>query len=131
MANLTLETSGATVGRQPNASALPSALDTTVVLPEIGLSIDAVRAEIDDAFSDVRRFHNLEPDEIYRLISGHSGRLAELRGQIYRVEDFHRQWKNIRVREVEPALDELYKQFTFASRVQASRELDYRMESGK
>lgn len=119
-------------GTRPTSQGVPGmVLDTTQVFPDVGGSIDSVRAEIDDAFNDMRMFHNREPDEVIRLISGHSSRLAELRGRIHRVEDFHRQWRGIRTREIEPALEELGKQFQMASRQLAVRELDWKMETGR
>jgi len=90
-------------------------------------SIDSVRAEINDAFDDMRAFHNTEPDQVLRYCAGHSARLAEIRVQISRIEVVHRQWKAIRVNEVEPAIDELRQQFSIASRLIAVRELDWRM----
>ena len=120
----------ATVQARP-AAAVSQLLDTTVVYPEVGLSIAGVRTEVDDAFDDIKTFHQREPDEVFRLVSGHSARLAELRGRSYRIEDRAPVWKAIRTREIEPALDELNKQFQIASRLLSVRDLDYRMEAGK
>jgi uncharacterized membrane-anchored protein len=105
-------------------------LDTSRVFPEVGGSIDSVRGEIDDAFLDMKTFVNREPDEIMRLCGGHSARLAEIRVRIQRIEDFHRQWKPIRVREVEPTLEQLQNQFQVASRLHSVREHDWRVETG-
>jgi len=105
-------------------------IDTSVVIPAIGTSIDGVRSEIDDAFTDMKQFHNMEPDEVMRLCSGHSARLSELKVRISRIEDFNRQWLPIRTRELEPTLAELTNQFANASRLVSVRELDYRMERG-
>lgn len=119
----------ATVSARPAAS--PAGLDVNLVYPEIAMSIAQVRQEIDDAFDDIKTFHQREPDEVFRLVSGHSGRLAELRGRAQRIEDRAPVWKAIRTREIEPALDELNKQFQIASRLLSVRDLDYRMETGK
>lgn len=124
--------SASAAGVRAATQAVPGmTVDTTQVFPDVGGSIDSVRGEVDDAFNDMRQFHNREPDEVIRLISGHSSRLAELRGRIHRVEDFHRQWRGIRTREIEPALEELGKQFQMASRQLAVRELDWKMETGR
>lgn len=114
------------VGGQPLAG-----LDTTRIYPQIDGSIDSVRVEIDDAFEDMKLCANSDPDEAMRLCGGHSARLSELRVRIQRVEDFHRQWKAIRTREIEPALEELANQFAIASRLHSVRELDWRMETGQ
>ena len=124
-----LDSSSAVVGVRQPTTQMPVGLDTTTVFPGLG-SIDSVRGEVDDAFADMATFHNIEPDEIMRLVGGHSARLSELRVRIQRVEDFHRQWKGVRTREIELALDELAKQFQVASRLLTVRELDFKMESG-
>lgn len=97
---------------------------------EIGGSISDVRQEIDDAFADMKTFFQQEPDAVMRLCAGHSARLNEIRVRIQRIEDVHRQWKPVRTREVEVALEELQNQFSIASRLHSVRELDYRMEQG-
>ena len=107
-----------------------SPLDTSRFDETIGGSIDTVRQEIDDAYADMRTFHNLEPDECMRMCSGHSARLSEIRVKIQRIEDYKREWKNVRTREVEPTLEELEKQYTIASRLHSVRELDFKMEGG-
>lgn len=125
-------------GRQNAASASPGAappamalLDTTVVNPIIGLSMDQARVEVNDAFEAMQNFLNAEPDDIMRLASGHSARLSYIRVQIMRVEDWDRPWKNVRIREVEPAIEELREQWKNASRLQSVRELDWKMEAGE
>lgn len=105
-------------------------LDTSVYDDVVAGSIDSVRAEIDDAFADMKTCHNQEPDTAMRFVQGHSARLSELRVRIQRVEDFKREWRNVRVREIEPALEELERQYTIASRLLSARELDWKIESG-
>lgn len=105
--------------------------DTSTYDPTIDGSIDTVRKEIDDAFEDMKQFHNMEPDQIMRLCGGQSARLSEIRVRIQRIEDYKREWKNVRTRELEPALEELERQYTIASRLHSVRELDWKMESGE
>lgn len=112
------------------ARAMPL-LDTSVQSDMVGASIDDVRTEVDDAFADMKTFHNREPDEIMRLSGGHSARISELRVRVMRIEDFQREWKSVRTRELEPCLEELERQFTIASRLHSVRELDWKMESGE
>jgi hypothetical protein len=104
-------------------------LDTSRVFLEVGGSIDSVRDEVDDAFKDMNTFLNREPDEIMRMCGGHSARLAEIRLRIHRIEDFHRQWRPIRLREIEPALDQLQNQYRIASRLHSCREFDWKVEA--
>src|SRR6478609_11097876 len=74
MATVTMEKApGATTGVRPAVQAA-SLVDLNAVYPEVGLSIAGVRAEIDDAYEDIKTFHTREPDEVFRLVSGHSGR---------------------------------------------------------
>lgn len=114
---------------QPLAAVV--AMDTARVYAEVGGSIESVRTEINDAFEDMKTFINREPDEIMRLVAGHSARLSEIRVRIQRIEDVHRLWKNVRTREVEPTLDQLGQQFTIASRLHSVREFDYAVETGE
>lgn len=104
-------------------------MNTSQMFPGVG-SIDSVRAEVDDAFADMKTFHNLEPDEVMRMAGGHSARLSEIRVQIQRIEVVARQWKAVREREVEPTIDELKNQFMIASRLHSVRELDFKMAGG-
>ncbi len=106
-------------------------LDTSEPNQTIGGSIDSVRQEIDDAFADMKEFHNEEPDRVMRISAGHSARLSELRVRIMRVEDFRREWKSVRTREIEPCIEELRNQYAIASRLHSVRELDWKMESGE
>lgn len=108
-----------------------SVTDTSQFVPEIGGSVDSVRREIDDAFADMKTFHNRQPDEIMRMAMGHSARLSELRVLAQRVEDYHRVWKLVRTREIEPALTECERQYQLGSRLHSVRELDWKMEQGE
>lgn len=120
--------------QQPTGSAAPASaftpLDTSIEDVTVGGSIASVRGEIDDAFADMKTCHNQEPDIAMRLVQGHSARLSELRVRIQRIEDFKREWKAVRTREIEPALEELERQYTIASRLHSVRELDWKIESG-
>lgn len=106
-------------------------LDTSEVNGVVGGSIDTVRQEVDDAFADMKTFLNREPDEIMRMAGGHSARLSELRVLVMRIEDFRREWRSVRTRELEPTIEELQRQYAIASRLHSVRELDWRMEAGE
>ena len=104
----------------------PAGLDTTTKYANIG-SIDDVRGEIDDAYEDMRRFYEQEPDEVMRLVSGHLARLTEISKEIRRIEMTVRQWKAIRTNEIDPAVDALFQQFQIHSRLQSVREMDWKV----
>lgn len=106
-------------------------LDFDEVDPVVGLSINQTRSEVDDACADMEKFHQMEPDEIMRRAGGHSARLSTLRIRVMRIEDFKREWKDVRTRNLEPALEQLEHQYTIASRLHSVRELDWRMEAGE
>ena len=106
-------------------------LDTSEVNGVVGGSIDSVRAEIDDAFADIVVMYQREPDEVMRMCSGHSARLSALRVLVMRIEDYRREWKTVRTRELEPTLDELRNQYEIASRLHTVREFDWRVEMGE
>lgn len=108
-----------------------AALNFDEAQPTVGGSINSVRTEVDDAFADMKSFLNREPDEMMRISAGHSARLSELRVKIMRIEDYRPEWRGVRMRDIEPCLEELQRQFTVASRLHSVRELDWRMESGE
>lgn len=121
-------------GQPAGASAAPGAIgapDTSIVIAELGGSIDSIRGEIDDAFKDMGTFLNREPDEIMRMASSHSARLSYIRVQALRIEDQYRPAHQLRVRELEPCLEELQKQWSHGSRLHSVRELDWKIESGE
>lgn len=106
-------------------------IDFDEVDPVVGVSINQARVEVDDAFKDMENFHQMEPDEIMRRSGGHSARLSFIRVRVMRIEDFKRQWKDVRIRDLEPALEQLEHQFAIASRLHSVREFDFRMEAGE
>jgi hypothetical protein len=42
-----------------------------------------------------------------------------------------REWRNVRTREIEPALEELERQYASASRLHSIRQLDFQMSGGQ
>lgn len=109
----------------PRQGVVPTAIDTTHRYARIG-SIDEVRSEIDDAFTDMRDFYISEPDEVMRKVSGHLARLAEISKEIRRVENGPaRQLKAIRTNEIDPTMKDLWEQYQIASRLLESRKIDF------
>lgn len=87
----------------------------------VGISVHQARAEVDRAFEDISLFEQMEPDEIMRRAMGHSARLSSIPIRATRIEDFKRQWKDVRKRELEPCLEELRKQWENGSRLHTVR----------
>lgn len=108
-----------------------STFDFDEVEPRVGLSVNAARDEVNDALRDMEMFHQMEPDEITRRVIGHSARLTTIRVLVMRIEDYQRQWKDLRLRELEPVLEQLRDQFSMASRLHSYREFDWRIETGE
>lgn len=117
-------------GPAPSVGQVLRRPETDQYLADVGGTIDSVRTEVDDAYEEMKTFHNRTPDEVMRLCGGHSARLSEIRMKIFRVENMHPQWRPVRTNEVEVALDQLNNQFLIASRLHAVREFDYRLETG-
>lgn len=120
----------------PEARGVPGSMtvaprDTSEVNDIVGGSIDSVRQEVDDAFVDMQQCHNMDPDDAHRICGGHSARLSYIRVLIMRIEDYRPEWKGVRVREIEPALEELRNQREISSRRHTFRELDWKMENGE
>lgn len=131
MTKTKLVTAGDPDSRYEVVPSLFQPVDLDQVDSDVGGSIASVRDELDDAYVDMRTFANREPDEIMRICSGHSARLSELRMRIRRVEDTRRHWSPVRIREIEPTLEELTNQFTIASRRHSVREFEWRMDNGQ
>lgn len=104
-------------------------VDTTHRYPAVG-SIDDVRSEIDDAWGDIREFYQEEPDDVMRMCSGHMARLGEISKDIRRIESSAPALKRLRAQELEHTIDELWKQYQIASRLQSVREMDWKMTAG-
>lgn len=97
--------------------------------PGIG-SVVTVRGEVDATFEVMRGFHSLEPEDVMRFVGGLSARLVELRVRTTRVEVAHPIWTSIRTNELDPAIEELGRQYAIASRLHSVKELDYRISTG-
>lgn len=119
------------IGPQPGGGAGPNVIDPDDMIVELGGSLNSLRQEVQDAYEDMKTFVNREPDEIMRMASGHSARLSEIRVKCLRVDDWSRLARDLRVRELEPAIDELREQWKNGSRLFSVRELDWKMESGE
>lgn len=128
MTRLTM-TTATPEARSAVGAALSAPAAATVVHPIDGIGTpDDVRQEINDAYQDAQGFHNMEPDEIIRLVSGHCARLSTIRTIVGRF-DGHPVWRRVKV-ELEECLQEMREQFNYASRIISSRELDWKIETG-
>lgn len=112
------------------ASAPGQMVDPNDVVVELGGSLNSIRQELADAWADMATLVNRDPDEIMRICGGHAARVAELRKNCLKLDEW-RPARDLRVREIEPCLDELRWQWANGSRLHSTRELDWKIESGE
>lgn len=90
--------------------------------------LDALRAEVDQYYAQVRDLGNQESSEIFMSLAAITSRLSEMRKDVYRVPS--RAYSAFRTQEIDPLLDECDRQFRFFSRAFATMELDAKLSTG-
>lgn len=93
-----------------------------------GTSIDVWRTELDDYYGEMQGFGNMDPVEVFLRLSAYSARASEIRSQIVRSEN--RRHLSFRTQEIDPFIDECDRQFKLHSRIQATREMEFKMSGG-
>lgn len=83
-----------------------------------------VEDEIDLMFRTMREFHSMEPDQVLILSSAISARASEMSVHLHRLENKHREWRQIRTMQVNVVLAELDRQFKDHSRLIEVRRQD-------
>jgi hypothetical protein len=83
-----------------------------------------VEDEIDLMFRTIREFHSMEPDQVLILSSAISARASEMSVHLHRLENKHREWRQIRTMQVNVVLAELDRQFKDHSRLIEVRRQD-------
>lgn len=89
---------------------------------------ERIREELDHYMERMQAFGQLEPDEIYIILSSFTARATEIKVQLSRTDTARA--NAIRNREIEPFLIECDRQFKYYSRIQTSRELDFKISGG-
>lgn len=87
---------------------------------------DALNVELDDYFHRLTTLNSLPPFEVFQTISAISARASEIRHQLIRFED--RKSAALRIKHVDPLLEELDRQFKIHSRLTAVRHFEYEMD---
>ena len=87
-----------------------------------------IQEELSTFYKRIQTFDCLEPDQVMVNLAGISGRACEIRAQLVRKED--RISQKLRTMEVEPLIEECDRQFKVWSRIQAIRELEWKMSGG-
>lgn len=91
--------------------------------------VEWLREEMDGYLEQMKQFHHMPVDEVFRLLSGWTARATELRIQLNRSDN--QRASSFRTKEIEPFLEECERQFKFHSRIQATHELDLKMVRGQ
>lgn len=112
------DVTGSTNGSQPNQG--PDAADRALV--------QGYMAELDEMRAAITDFPNQDPGDILAKIAGISGRLAEIRAQLYRSNS--QRCSALRTREVDPLREDLDLQFRIHSRRIALLEWELKMSTG-
>jgi hypothetical protein len=87
------------------------------------ISRQHVEDEIDTMLRAVRGFWDMEPDQVFRMISALSARCTELATHLHRLEG-KREWRQVKTQQVERLLAELDRQFKTHSRMVELRRQD-------
>lgn len=91
--------------------------------------VAAWRIEFDSYYQQMHLFREMEIDEILMALSAFSARASEIRSHLVRVDN--RLNTAFRTKEVDPFLTEVDRQFRTWSRIQAVREMDFRLSGGQ
>jgi hypothetical protein len=71
----------------------------------------------------IRTWHDKQPDEVMREASAYSARLTEIWTELRILESYDRQYTQMRTLQVSPVIDEIDRQYKFASsRIAMSRQ---------
>jgi hypothetical protein len=82
-----------------------------------------VEDEVDAMLRAVRGFWDMEPDQVFHMISALSARCSELATHLHRLEG-KREWRQVKTQQVERLLAELDRQFKTHSRIVELRRQD-------
>lgn len=117
-----------TEARPPGVAQIEEDIQAERVRPAQG-GIEALREEFDSYMEEMREFHNMLPDEVFRLLSAWSARASELLVQLGRSD--RQKFTAFKNREIMPFIEECDRQFKIHSRLQATYEMDLKMTRGQ
>lgn len=103
--------------------------DTTIASPHTSMKLNDMRKEFDEYYSEMLRFRDMEPDEIFMRLSAYSARASYIRSDIMRAQN--RTLTAFRTGEIDPFLSECDRQFKIWSRVFAVTSLDWNLARGQ
>jgi hypothetical protein len=102
---------------QAFATGAPAPMPTSVgSRAEVLLELAGIKAAL-------RTWHNKQPDETIREASAYSARLTEMWTELRLLEQYDRQYNQLRTMQVDPVLQEVDRQYKFAqSRIAMARQ---------
>lgn len=106
-------------------------VDASVITAAPALNANDIsgwRDELDHYFLSMQQFAQCEVDEIFMTLAGFSARASEIRSRLVRMQT--RVSQSFRTQEIDPFLEECDRQFKLWSRVQAVREMDFKLSYG-
>lgn len=101
----------------------------TIASPNTSMKLKDLRLELDEYYSEMLRFRDMEPDEIFMRLSAYSARASYIRSDIMRAQN--RTLTAFRTGEIDPFLTECDRQFKVWSRVFAVTSLDWNLARGQ
>lgn len=89
---------------------------------------DVLQEEIDRYYELMRSFEseNMHPNDIFMYLSAWTARMSEVKGQLWRSNST--ETSQIRIREVEPFIQECERQFKYHSRRFSGMEFDAKLQ---
>lgn len=113
----------------PAADNEPSKSTTTTTgqkqQPSDVAAVERLREEVDDFYSRMRLFPQMEQAEIYMDLAAMSARCSEIRSRVVRTRS--QRLNAFRTKELDPLLDELDRQFRTWSRLATVRAQEWDM----
>lgn len=88
-------------------------------------TIARLQLEVDRYYKDLTKLNGLDPITAFQRLSAYSARASEIRSQLFRIES--RKSQSFRTQQIDPFLEELDRQFKIHSRLQAIREMEFKM----
>lgn len=90
--------------------------------------LDGYRKEIDGYRKEMCELGARDPSDVFQRIAGWAARVSDIRATVYRDES--RRSTAFRTRDIDPFLDQCDFQFKVWSRIQAVREMEYKLTGG-
>lgn len=97
-------------------------------LPRFSTNLDGWRAELSAYLAEMQKFEGMDPVEVFMRLSAFSARAAEIRFAITQSEN--RRHQAFRTQGVDPFIEQCEFQFRVYSRIQAVRDMEFRISGG-